>query len=128
MGRARAGIYISDQIKYRIMLESETKSEPVIWIEVFQAGNKKFTFQNYYRQWRKMDSEGSIEGTESDKAQKKRLNDIVTKWAENIERGDCISTTDININLNHDFNYPSQLQEHDRAQIPLVRMLNETHF
>ena len=67
-GRARAGIYIKETIRYIRRKDLEYKDEAVVWIQLKLPGNKKILIQNYYRHWRLIDQKGvGIPNTESQK-------------------------------------------------------------
>ena len=128
-GRARSGIFIKETIRYERLKNLEAEDEPVIWIQISMAGNKKLKIQNYYRQWRMLDKNGQgIKDTETQKNQNKRFQKVVDIWSTQLEQGEILSLSDTNINLNKNFNNTNEISESERKLIPIYRMLQDKNF
>ena len=115
---ARAVTYISQRIKYTRLKQHETPGEPVIWIQVYTGGNKKFLVQNYYRQWRQIENGKAVIGTESPRAQNVRFKNITNKWATLLENEEeVISISDTNIDLDKDYSKIHNFEPHEKVMI-----------
>ena len=121
---ARAVVYISERIKYTREKQHETPGEPVIWLQIFTGGNKKIWFQNYYRQWRQIQNDRGIPGTESPKAQAIRFKAVTSKWAQLLETSnEVISVSDTNIDLDKDYEQTYNFQHYEREMIQMYKIL-----
>ena len=128
-GRARTITYIKNEIKYVRHKEMETEGEPVIWLKIIMKGNKSFWHKNYYRQWRQIDKNGAIDQTETIKSQTRRFRRITAQWAKVLQTGEeVISNSDTNIDLDRELTDKNDLEHHERAMIPLHRILVEEIF
>ena len=107
----------------------ETDQEPVIWVKLKLPGNKTVRIQNWYRQWRQVDSNGKgIPGTETNKSQQSRFLKVALNWAELLKQGETISLSDSNIDLNSDFNNIQSLSESEKKLIQIYRIFQEHIF
>ena len=121
---ARAVIYINEKIKYTREKEQEVQGEPVIWLKIFTGGNKNFWFQNYYRQWRQIQNDRGIPGTESTRAQALRFKAVTEKWAQLLDTNlEVISVSDTNIDLDKDYEQTQNFQHYEREMIQMHRIL-----
>ena len=79
-------------------------------------GNKKVKIQNYYRQWRQLDSEGKgiKKNTETQKAQDTRFEKVIQIWSDQLDKGEVISMSDTNINLELYYNNLNDMEYQDR--------------
>ena len=128
-GRARAVMFIRDTIRYERIKELETEDEPVIWIQINMAGNKKLKIQNYYRQWRILDKNGvEIPNTETQKHQNERFQKVAEMWSNQLDQGEVLSFSDTNINLSKNYNNSNEISESERKLIQIYSMLQKKCF
>ena len=77
-GMSRTAMYIKSEIKYQRRKEYEIE-EAIVAVTVQPYRSKPVNIISYYRQWQIWDSDKTIPGSETDSAQKSRMDSIAKK-------------------------------------------------
>ena len=124
-GRARAALLIKQHLNYIRRDDLETNIEAHVWITIKLPGGKSINVQSLYRQWQQVGINGHIPGTDTPQMCKLRFTKTTEMWNKAMDECHTVSLSDTNINLNTINTKPDDMSDHDRKQIPIMRLLKQ---
>ena len=101
--RARAAIYVANEVRYNRRLDLEVPGESMIFLTIHPHREKKFNIINHYRQWQLVADTGAIPNTGTPAAHLRRYNLVLDKWTKSLNENETIYNGDSNIDLDFDF-------------------------
>ena len=91
---ARTAVYIKNYVKYVRRHDLEIKGEAIVAVTVHPTRSKPVNVISYYRQWQILKSESTVSNSNTEKAQKQRMEAIAKKMTKSISERESIFLSD----------------------------------